>query len=170
MQMNLLKKALIISAVLFLTLYNINSFAASAKEFVGISNWLNSNPLTLEQLKGKVVLLEFWSHTCPNCLKSIPSVKKWDSKYPKDKLMIIGVHVPLRGANSLEDIKQAVAVHDIKYPVALDDKLQTTKIYNVHQLPTFYLIDQNGKVVYKTVGAGNYAALEKAIEKLINKN
>lgn len=166
--MNQFKKVLVFLTVLLSCFYVVNSFAdTTAKEFQGISTWYNSDPITLESLKGKIILVDFWSRTCPNCINSIPSVKKWYNTYSKKGLVIIGIHVPLGGQRNIEAIKKAIEQHGIKYPVAVDNQLNTTHMYGVHQLPAFYLIDKNGKIVYKSVGAGNYAGIEKNIEKLL---
>lgn len=159
----------IVGAVVSAFFYNVDSLARtsySAPAFRGITTWLNSEPLVLKNLKGKVVLVDFWSYQCPHCLHSLPYVTSWYSKYAKDGLVIIGVHVK---GNDVNAVKQALKEHNITYPVAIDSNLSTVKSFHARQLPTFYLINREGKVVYTVVGQDNYSTIEQKIKDQLKK-
>ncbi len=160
----------VLLATCFLGFYNIPAAAAEKKPAPGlknISSWNNSTPLDLGSLKGKVVLLEFWSTRCPNCMQSISHTIAWNNKYSKQGLVVIGVHVPLK-KNTVDDVKQVITDKGINYPVAMDDNRVSAKLYDVHQLPTYFLIDKEGLIQYKKIGIGNYQSFEKYIKKLTN--
>lgn len=140
-----------------------------APEIIGISAWLNSKPLTLAQLKGKVVLLDFWTYSCINCIRTLPYVKQWYESYKNDDFTIIGIHTPeFAFEKSIANVENAVKRFGITYPVALDNDYQTWRAYNNHYWPAHYLIDQNGTIVKTHFGQGNYVEMEDAIRALLN--
>jgi len=136
----------------------------AAPEFTGISNWINSQPLTKEQLKGKVVLIDFWTYSCINCIRTLPYLTKWYDEYKDKGLVIIGVHTPEfafeKETQNVQTAAQRLGVH---YPIAQDNNYGTWKVYNNQYWPAEYLIDQNGKIIYKHFGEGNYEHTENAI-------
>ncbi|HYS62651.1 MAG TPA: thioredoxin family protein [Paraburkholderia sp.] len=139
-----------------------------APEFTGIDKWLNSEPLTLQQLRGKVVLVDFWTYTCINCIHTLPYVKSWNQKYKDQGLAVIGVHTPeYPFERSTENVKTALKRFDITYPVAQDNQYATWSAYNNQYWPAFYLIDRKGQVVYTHFGEGDYAETESAIKALL---
>lgn len=141
----------------------------SAPEIVGISAWLNSEPLTLEQLKGKVVLLDFWTYSCINCVRTLPHVKQWYESYKDHDFTIIGIHTPeFAFEKSIKNVESAIKRFGITYPVALDNDYQTWRAYNNHYWPAHYLIDQSGTIVKTHFGEGNYVEMEDAIRALLN--
>ena len=133
-------------------------------EISGIDAWINSKPLTLKNLKGKVVLVDFWTYTCINCIRTIPYIKDWHKKYSKLGLVIIGLHTPeFEFEKKLENVKQAVKKFSLKYPIALDNDYQTWKSFSNHYWPAKYLFNKDGKLVYTHFGEGNYAETELRI-------
>lgn len=139
-----------------------------APQIAGITNWINSPPLQINNLKGKVVLIDFWTYSCINCIRTLPYVKDWYRKYHSLGLVIIGVHAPeFEFEKNLENVKNAVAQDDIQYPVALDNQFVTWRNYNNQYWPAHYLIDKNGKVVYEHFGEGEYETTENNIRFLL---
>lgn len=143
----------------------------SAPKIEGIDAWINSSPLTLEQLKGKVVLIDFWTYSCINCVRTFPYLKDWYAKYHKEGLEIIGVHAPeFEFEKNVNNVKNAVEKYEIKYPIALDNHFVTWRNFNNSYWPAHYLIDKNGKVVYQHFGEGEYATTENNIRFLLGLN
>ena len=139
-----------------------------APELTGINAWLNSSPLTLASLKGKVILIDFWTYSCINCIRTLPYVTKWDRDYRDKGLVVIGVHAPeFEFEKNIDNIKSALVRFNIKYPVALDNNLDTWTAFNNQYWPAHYLINQDGKVVYTHFGEGNYDETENNIRNLL---
>jgi len=144
-------------------------FKNKAPELKGIHAWINSEPLTLKELKGKVVLIDFWTYSCINCIRTLPYVKEWDEKYRDKGLVIIGVHSPeFFFEKKLENVQEAVDKNQIKYPVALDNDFETWKAFDNHYWPRKYLIDKNGNIRYDHIGEGGYEETEKVIQELLS--
>ena len=130
--------------------------------------WINSEPLTLKSLQGRVVLIEFWTFACYNCRNTLPTVKKWDAQYRDKGLTIIGVHTPESDLESnLNDVRREVAELGIKYPVVTDNDYSTWKAYKVEAWPTLFLLDKQGRVRWTHVGEGYYDQTEAVIKKLL---
>src|SRR5579885_1527219 len=130
-------------------------------EFQGIDQWLNSQPLTKAQLKGKVVLVDFWTYSCINCLRTLPYLKDWYKKYQGKGLVIIGMHSPeFEFERNPDNVKAAIAQFKIPYPVALDNKMQMWTAYKNQAWPAHYLIDANGKIRSIHYGEGDYENTE----------
>ena len=137
----------------------------NAPEFIGIKAWINSDPLRMEDLKGKAVLVDFWTYTCINCLRTIPFVKKLHEKYSESGLVIVGVHSPeFSFEGDVENVKKAVKALGIKYPVALDSDKSTWNAFANEYWPAKYLIDKEGHVAYIHYGEGGYSETEKSIQ------
>jgi thiol-disulfide isomerase/thioredoxin len=133
--------------------------------------WLNSPPLKLEQLRGKVVLIDFWAWDCPFCAQAMPHIKELYDKYAKDGLVIIGVHVPrIDYEKDIPKIKEAVAAKGIKYPVVVDNKYQIWSDYLCNTWPSHFVVDQNGVIQLSHSGTERYEDTEKVIQKLLAKN
>jgi thiol-disulfide isomerase/thioredoxin len=140
-----------------------------APEFTGIEKWLNSEPLTVQQLKGKVVLVDFWTYTCINCVRTLPYVKSWYGKYKDKGLVVVGVHTPeYPFERSTENVQNAIKRFDIQYPVAQDNRYATWRAYGNQYWPAVYLVNKKGQVVYKHFGEGNYERTEEAIRSLLD--
>jgi len=139
-----------------------------APEFKGISNWINSKPLQISELKGKVVLIDFWAYSCINCIRTLPYLLDWYNKYHAQGLEIIGIHSPeFDFERDLNNVQMAVQQYGIKYPVALDNQFATWKNYNNQFWPSHYLINHNGDIVYEHFGEGNYDVTENNIRFLL---
>lgn len=139
-----------------------------APEFKGISTWLNSAPLTMAGLKGKVVLVDFWTYTCINCIRTLPYVTKWYDTYKDKGLVVVGVHTPEYAfERKTANVKDAIGRFKINYPVAQDNRYDTWSAYNNMYWPAVYLIDKKGRVVYTHFGEGDYAETEGQIRRLL---
>lgn len=140
-------------------------------EIQGIDAWINSPPLTIAQLKNKVVLVDFWTYSCINCLRTLPYIKDWYAKYHNKGLVIIGVHSPeFYFEKQPDNVKKAVQQQGIQYPVALDGQLATWISFNNQYWPAHYLIDKLGKVVYQHFGEEDYDVIENNIRFLLGLN
>lgn len=142
----------------------------AAPEFTGINHWINTPPLTMQSLRGKVVLVEFWTFECINCLRAMPHVKEWHRRYAKDGLVVVGVHTPEYGHERITaNVERAVERLGITYPVAQDNGYRTWNAYGNRYWPALYLIDQQGRVVHSHFGEGQYAQTEARIRALLGK-
>lgn len=140
----------------------------AAPEFAGIEAWLNSPPLTMQRLKGKVVLVDFWTYSCINCVRTLPYLTEWDRKYRDHGLVIVGVHSPeFEFEKAPDNVRSAIAEHGIRYPVALDNRLDTWVAFSNRYWPAHYLIDREGRVVYTHFGEGEYQVTENNIRYLL---
>lgn len=145
-----------------------NAPAPIAPEFTGIDNWVNSPPLKLSQLRGKVVLVEFWTFGCINCLNVGPYVKQWHERYRDQGLVVVGVHTPeYDEEKDLGNVREAVKRLGITYPVAQDNGYATWNAWSNQYWPAVYLVDKEGRVAYRRYGEGAYAATEAKIKELL---
>ncbi len=136
--------------------------------FAGATLWLNSPPLTPEALRGKVVVVDFWTYSCINCLRALPYVKGWYSKYKDHGLVVIGVHAPeFAFEKDPSNVRRAVADLQITYPVALDNDYAIWQAFNNQFWPAHYFIDASGKIRAHHFGEGNYDESEETIRKLL---
>ena len=134
----------------------------------GATAWLNSPPLTPEALKGKVVLVDFWTHSCINCLRSIPYVRAWAEKYKDHGLVVIGVHAPeFAFEKQVDNVKKAVADLKIGYPVAIDNDYAIWRAFNNQYWPAHYFIDADGRIRHHHFGEGDYDETENVIRELL---
>jgi cytochrome c biogenesis protein CcdA/thiol-disulfide isomerase/thioredoxin len=140
----------------------------TAPNFAGISAWLNSKPLTLSSLRGKVVLVDFWTYSCINCLRTLPHLEAWDARYRKDGLVIVGVHTPeFAFEHVVSNVRDAVHKLGVHYPVAIDDGYHTWDAYQNNAWPAEYLIDRTGHVREIRAGEGDYDGTEQKIRALL---
>lgn len=134
----------------------------------GAVQWLNSPELSAESLRGKVVLVDFWTYDCINCQHTLPYVKDWAKKYEKDGLVVIGVHTPEYGYERIIDnVKDQVKKLGITYPVAIDNNYAIWRNFDNQYWPAHYLIDAKGQVRYSHFGEGRYEAQEQMIQQLL---
>jgi thiol-disulfide isomerase/thioredoxin len=139
-----------------------------APEFPKGVTWLNSPSLTLRQLRGKVVLVDFWEYTCVNCIRTLPYVKEWDRRYRDKGLVIIGVHTPEFGfAKQVANVRKAVGDFGLRYPIAVDSSYKIWNAYHNQYWPAKYLIDRNGFIQYTHFGEGSYGNTEAKIQALL---
>jgi thiol-disulfide isomerase/thioredoxin len=140
-----------------------------APELTGITDWINSPPLTLSGLRGKVVLIDFWTYSCINCIRTLPYIKNWYRDYKDYGFVIIGVHTPeFEFEKNYDNVKKATVQFGITYPVAMDNHYATWKAYENSYWPAHYLIDRAGNIRMVHFGEGAYAETEKAIRELLN--
>ena len=136
-----------------------------APEFVDNQQWFNTpgdKPLTLAGLRGRVVLVDFWTYSCINCIRTLPYLKAWDEKYRKDGLTIVGVHTPeFPFERDASNVQEAIDTNGIKYPVAQDNDQATWNAYGNQYWPAEYFIDAKGNVRYAHFGEGEYGEKEE---------
>lgn len=134
----------------------------------GAVQWLNSSALSSESLRGKVVLVDFWTYDCINCQRTLPYVNDWAKKYEKDGLVVIGVHTPEYGYEKIiENVRQQVSKLGIQYPVAIDNQYAIWRAFNNQYWPAHYFIDAQGQVRYSHFGEGRYDEQEQVIQQLL---
>ena len=144
---------------------------AAAPNFAGISDWLNTpggKPLTISGLRGKVTLIDFWTYSCINCLRTLPHLRAWYAAYHKDGFQIVGVHTPeFAFEHVLSNVESAVKRLDVTWPVALDNDYDTWNAWSNEYWPADYLVDQHGDVRAYSFGEGDYAKTEDDIRQLL---
>jgi thiol-disulfide isomerase/thioredoxin len=134
----------------------------------GASTWLNSAPLSTTQLRGKVVLVDFWTYSCINCIRTLPHVCAWSEKYRDQGLVVIGVHTPEFGfEKDAANIGKAIARFQIDYPIAVDSDHRIWNAFHNNAWPVFYIADAQGRVRARIAGEGNYEKTEAAIQALL---
>jgi thiol-disulfide isomerase/thioredoxin len=139
-----------------------------APELTKITGYINSEPITLADLRGRVVLVDFWTYSCINCIRTIPYLNAWHEKYADDGLVIVGVHTPeFEFEKHYNNVKGAVERFGINYPVVQDNEKQTWNAYENRYWPRKYLIDSEGYIRYDHIGEGAYAETEKVIQSLL---
>ena len=142
-----------------------------APEFEGLAGWINSEPLTKEDLKGKVTLVDFWTYSCINCIRTQPYLRGWYEKYKGSDFQIIGVHAPEFAFEKVRaNVENAAREAKLTYPIALDNDFTTWNKYGVRYWPSAFLIDAEGKVRRIHYGEGEYAETEDAIRSLLKEN
>ena len=140
----------------------------TAPELILGGEWFNSKPLTMKDLRGKVVLVDFWTYTCINCIRTFPYLKSWYQKYEKSGFVVLGVHTPeFAFERDAENVKQAIADFELRYPVMQDNDYATWTAFNNRYWPAHYLIDKNGLIRYTHFGEGEYDKTEEMIQKLL---
>lgn len=139
-----------------------------APEFEGITSYINSNGTKLSDLKGKVVLIDFWTYSCINCIRTLPYLVDWNQKYSDKGLVIVGIHSPeFEFEKGIDNVKQAVTRFGIKYPVLLDNDHGTWNAFQNSYWPRKYLVDSEGFIRYDHIGEGGYVETENAIRNLL---
>lgn len=151
-----------------------NWIGKSAPE-ISEGKWINSKPLKLSELRGKVVLLEFWTFGCYNCRNTLPQMNAWYKKFSapnfNSNLQMIGIHTPeFSREKNFESLGRETALLEIKYPVVTDNDNKTWNTYNQQYWPVVYLIDKKGVIRYAQIGEGRYAETEAMIETLLKEN
>ncbi len=142
--------------------------SAARAPALAAGTWINSAPLTLDSLRGRVVLVEFWTFGCYNCRNTLPSVKGWDARYRDKGLTIIGVHTPESGGEkNLAAVRERVRALGIRYPVVTDNEFETWRAYGVEAWPTIVVLDKQGRIRWTHIGEGRYDETESVIQKLL---
>jgi thiol-disulfide isomerase/thioredoxin len=158
------------SASLFLDQFQIASFAGRGEltSLGRADNWLNSQPLTSESLRGKVVLINFWTYTCINWRRQLPYVRAWQEKYKDQGLVVIGVHAPeFEFEKNMANVRWATANMNIDYPVAIDNTHTVWRAFDNQAWPALYFLDAQGRVRHRVLGEGGYEESEKVIQSLL---
>ena len=142
--------------------------AERAPEFVGLDRWFNAEPTTLAQLRGKVVLVDFWTFACVNCLNTMPHVKSWHAKFRDQGLVVVGIHTPeFAFERESSNVQAAIKRLGIEFAVAQDNRYRTWTNWRNQYWPAFYLVDHEGRIVYRHVGEGRYDEMEQQIRKAL---
>ena len=152
-----------------------NGLVSDTKSAIGPEfapgTWINSDPLTLKSLRGRVVLVDFWTFGCYNCRNTLPFLKRWHERYSDKGLTIVGVHSPEFDAEKkIENVRREVASLGIRYPVVTDNAYETWRAYKVEAWPTVFLLDKKGRVRWSHVGEGAYDETERTVQKLLAEN
>jgi cytochrome c biogenesis protein CcdA/thiol-disulfide isomerase/thioredoxin len=141
---------------------------AQAPALAGLGPWYNSPPLTLASLKGKVVLVDFWTYSCINCVRTLPHIQELWSKYKDQPFVIVGVHAPeFTFEKKPENVAEAIRTHKLGYPIAQDNDFATWKAFDNHYWPAKYLVDAQGVIRYTHFGEGGYEETEQAVQSLL---
>lgn len=144
------------------------SVEGTAPGFDGAATWLNSAPLTAAKLRGKVVLVDFWTYSCINCIRTMPYVRAWAQKYGNQGLAVVAVHTPeFRFEEDIGNVNTAVGRFHIDFPVAVDSTQQIWRAWGNRYWPAYYLVDATGRIRYHQYGEGNYGRMERAIQSLL---
>lgn len=139
-----------------------------APEFDGIEHWLNSRPLTMQALRGKVVLIDFWTFGCVNCIRTVPQIEHWHRAYAGQGLVVVGVHTPEFGyERPLPALQAAVQRYGLSYPIAQDNGYRTWEAWRNRYWPAQYLVDHEGRIVYRHFGEGGEQETERRIRELL---
>src|SRR5262249_32763597 len=134
----------------------------------GAESWLNSPPLTADALRGKVTVVNFWTYSCINCLRTLPYLKTWSDRYRNDGLVVVGVHTPeFAFEHDPSNVKRAVADLGIHYPVAIDNGYRIWQAFGNQYWPAFYIVDAQGRIRNHHFGEGGYDEAEKVIQQLL---
>ena len=151
--------------------FDSSKLGPQAAEITRIDAWINSDPLKISDLRGQVVLIDFWTYTCVNCVRTLPYLREWHAKYADHGLVMIGVHTPeFEFEKDFANVKKAVEDFEIEWAVALDNDYGTWRAYENRYWPAKYLIDQNGVVRYTHFGEGAYAETEETIRRLLEES
>jgi len=135
---------------------------------IGNEVWLNSAPQRLKDLRGKVVMVEFWTFGCYNCRNIEPYVKEWHAKYADQGLVVIAIHSPeFTYERSTDNVKEYIEEHAIPYAVPIDNNFETWRNYRNRYWPTLYLIDKQGIIQYVKIGEGGYAETDRQLRRLL---
>lgn len=135
---------------------------------IASETWINSEKISWNELRGKVVIVDFWTFACYNCKNTLPYKKAWDEKYRAQGLVVLGVHTPeLSFEKDVDNVRKAVNEYDIKYPVAIDGDFANWNRYNVWAWPTWFIVDKEGYIRYTHVGEGDYDGSERVIQQLL---
>jgi thiol-disulfide isomerase/thioredoxin len=138
---------------------------------VGATTWLNSQPLTMDELRGKVVLINFCTYTCINWLRQLPYVRAWAEKYTDQGLVVIGVHTPeFEFEQNLDNVRRALMDMRIDYPIAVDNDYAVWRAFENHYWPALYFIDTQGRIRHHQFGEGNYERSEQVIQQLLSES
>ncbi|MBI5131433.1 MAG: thioredoxin family protein [Rhodopseudomonas palustris] len=142
-----------------------------APDLVGLGRWFNSEPLSMRDLRGKVVLVNFWTYGCVNCVHTLPHVTDLYAKYKDRGFVVVGIHTPeFPFERSASNVQAALKRHGITYPVAQDNESSTWNAYDNRYWPAQYIIDRDGKLIYQHAGEGQYDEMDRIVANLLRAN
>jgi thiol-disulfide isomerase/thioredoxin len=146
----------------------VRAATSSVPSLVGATTWLNSPLLTIKELRGKVVLINFWTYTCINWLRQLPYVRAWAEKYQDQGLVVIGVHTPeFQVDHNLDHVRRALTDISIDYPIAVDNDYAVWRAFGNHYWPALYFIDTQGRIRHHHFGEGEYERSERVLQQLL---
>jgi thiol-disulfide isomerase/thioredoxin len=149
----------------------MSAVQGTAPSFAGLSNWFNSPPLDITALRGRVVMVNFWTYGCVNCVNTLPHVTALYAKYRDRGLVVVGIHTPeFPFEKSASNVQTAIKRHGITYPVAQDNESRTWNAYRNRYWPAQYIVDQRGQIVYQHDGEGQYEQMDEIVRKLLSAN
>ena len=161
-------RALLLAAMLAAAPIDALADEGRMPPFGGATGWLNSAPLTAAELRGKVVLVDFWTYTCINWLRQLPYVRAWAEKYKDHGLVVIGVHTPeFEFEKNLDNVRRAVKEMGISYPIALDNDYAVWRAFRNNAWPALYFVDAQGRIRHHYLGEGEYERSEKILQQLL---
>lgn len=161
----------IVAGLVGAVLFSQSQRPATMPELNGAVGWLNSGPLTARSLRGKVVLVNFWTYTCINSLRPMPYVKSWAAKYKDAGLVVIGVHTPeFSFEHERPNVEWATRTFNIGFPVAIDSDYNVWQAFHNEAWPAQYIVDGKGAIRYRHYGEGEYVEMERVIQKLLKEN
>lgn len=164
-----MNKIFVIIAIFLLSISSAKAANPKTYEISGIDKWFNSKPLQKADLAGKIVLVDFWTYSCINCIRGLPHLIELDKKYRDSGLVVIGVHTPeFDFEKNYANIEKSIKRYGIKYPVAVDNSMKTWNNFDNHYWPAQYLINKDGKLVYYHFGESDADILENKVASLIN--
>ena len=159
---------IIVSLAVWLSLQPVDAMTGRPAPDITNPTWLNSAPLRMTDLRGKVVMVEFWTFGCYNCRNVEPYVKQWYQQYKDQGFIVIGVHSPeFAHEREIENVKRYLKEHDISFPVPIDNEFSTWNRYGNRYWPAMYLIDKRGIIRYVKIGEGGYSETERQIQTLL---
>ena len=162
---------LLLVAGIFLTLQSAEGRIGGQAPEIENETWLNSEPLRLADLRGKVVMVEFWTFGCWNCRNIEPYVKSWHEKYASNGLVVIAIHSPeFQYEHDVNRVKGYIQDHELPYAIPIDNEFKTWRQYQNRYWPTLYLIDKRGTIQYIKIGEGSYERTEREIQRLLAEN
>ena len=161
----------VVAGLVGAVLFSQSQRPTAMPELNGAVGWLNSGPLTAKSLRGKVVLVNFWTYTCINSLRPMPYVKNWAAKYKDAGLVVIGVHTPeFSFEHERPNVEWATRTFNIVFPVAIDSDYNIWQAFHNEAWPAQYIVDGKGEIGYRHYGEGEYAEMERFIQKLLKEN
>jgi thiol-disulfide isomerase/thioredoxin len=160
--------AFLLAATLAASPIAISADEGMMPPFGGATSWLNSAPLTAAELRGKVVLVDFWTYTCINWLRQLPYVRAWAEKYKNHGLVVIGVHTPeFEFEKNLDNVRRAAKELAVEYPIAVDNDYAVWRAFRNNAWPALYFVDAQGRIRHHFLGEGEYERSEKVLQQLL---
>jgi thiol-disulfide isomerase/thioredoxin len=160
--------SILLTALAFLAVRGEEPGLKTRPSFNGATSWLNTQPLTLTKLRGKVILIDFWTYTCINWRRTLPYLREWAAKYKDQGLIVVGIHTPeFSFEYEVKNVTRALKEMNINYPIALDNNYEIWNSFQNQFWPALYLIDVKGNLRFQKFGEGDYEEAERQIQQLL---